>query len=294
MRRFSFLFIGLLFSTVLFAQKVVERAIVKSVTEITFPQNNNNAPGGDDDAPRPFGGGMESTNTVYYRGDFIKTFNQTDFGNNTVIIDKKNNKTITIMEAMGRKTGYYSTPEDEELMRKRMDSLRQAGGGANRQIQRREGEPEIVETEETRKIAGYNCKKTIIRTKANNGEVNETIVWYTPDLKMPAEYPQAGMSAPGGGRGFAASFGGGSRGGGIGIPALNKINGFVMGYEMSRPNGFSMKMEVKKIEVDPEIKDKVFEVPKGTELKPISEMQNMFGPGGPGFRGRQVIVVDGN
>lgn len=268
------------------AQREVQRAIVKSVTEITFPDNANRAAvGGDEDAQPAFGGGMESTNTVYFRGDFIKTFNQTDFGNNTVIVDKKNNKTITLIEAMGRKTAYYSTPEDEELMRKRMDSLRQAGGNSNRQMERREGEPEFVETGETKKIAGYDCKKTIIKTKSNNGEVNEAIVWYTPDLKMPEDYPQTGV-APRGGRGFSAGFGGGPRGGGFGgLTGLDKIKGFVMAYEMSRPNGFSMKMEVKKIEVDPEIKDKVFEVPKGTELKPMSEMQNMFGPGG--FRGRQ-------
>ncbi len=289
--RYLFLLILLAGARFGWAQKEVQRAIVKSVTEITFPENPNRSFGGEDDA-RPFGGGMESTNTVYFRGDFIKTLNQTDFGNNTVIIDKNSNKTITIIEAMGRKTGYYSTPEDEELMRKRMDSLRQAGG-FNRQVERREGETEIAETNETRKIAGYDCKKTIIKTKTNNGEVNETIIWYTPDLKMPADYPQAGAVAPGGGRGFSASFGGGARSGGLGVPGLDKINGFVMGYEMSRPNGFSMKMEVKKIEIDPEIKDKVFEVPKGIELKPISEMQNMFGPGGPGGRGRQVIVVEG-
>lgn len=289
--RYLFLLILLAGTHFGWAQKEVQRAIVKSVTEITFPENPNRNPGGEDDA-RPFGGGMESTNTVYFRGDFIKTFNQTDFGNNTVIIDKKNNKTITIIEAMGQKTGYYSTPQDEELMRKRMDSLRQAGGfNRQGQAERRQGEPEIVATDETRKIAGYNCKKTVIKTKTNNGEVNETIVWYTPDLKMPADYPQAGAVAPGGGRGFSASFGGGARGGAMGVQGLDKINGFVMAYEMSRANGFSMKMEVKKIEIDPEIKDKVFEVPKGTELKPISEMQNMFGPGGPG-RGRQVIVVE--
>jgi len=263
-----------------FAQKEVRTAIVKSTTEITFPDNS--AAGGEDE-PRPFAGGVESSNTVHYTPDFVKTFNQTDFGNNTVIIDKKNKKTVTIIEAMGRKTGYYSTPEDEEQRRKRMDSLRQAGGGRNRSEENARGEVEIVNTTETKKIAGYTCKKVILKSKSGNGETNETIVWFTPDLKMPADYPAAGMSAPGG-RGFSGSFGGGARPGFGSLAGLDKIEGFVMGYEMSRPNGFSMKMEVKKIEVDPEIKEKIFEVPRGTELKPISEMQNLFGAPGGGFR----------
>lgn len=278
--KYLLLLVPLLYAKLGIAQTAVQTAIVKSVTEITFPDNNN-TPGADEDA-RPFGGGMESTNTVYFRGDFIKTLNQTDFGNNTVIIDKKNNKTITIVEAMGKKTGYYSTPDDEERLRKRMDSLRQAGGNRGRSEDRGQGAVEIVKSNDTKKIAGYTCKKAIIKATSRNGEINETTVWYTPDLQMHADYPKVGMVAPGGGRGFSGSFGGGGFGG---LSGLDKIDGFVMGYEVSRPNGFSMKMDVKRIEVNPNIPDKTFEVPKGVELKPMSEMQNMFGA--PGFRGRQ-------
>ncbi len=57
-------------------------AVVKSKTEITFPENANRQADGEGDgggAPT----GMESKNTVYFTKDFIKTYNETDFGNNT-------------------------------------------------------------------------------------------------------------------------------------------------------------------------------------------------------------------
>jgi GLPGLI family protein len=274
------LFIGLILLvayTIGFAQqKTVERAIVKSKTEITFPQNVNRNAGGDDDGNATFGGagGMESKSTVYFKGDLIKTYNESDFGNTTVIVDKKNKRTTTLREAMGRKTGFYSTEEDEAAMRKNMqarrDSIRQARGQSVSNTNATIPEAEIVATNETKKIAGYNCKKAIIKTKSRQGEVNETIVWYTPDFKMAQGYPVAGNTGGGFGRGMR-----GQRGG-FGIAGLDKIDGFIMGYDVSRSNGFEMHMEVTKAELDPAIDDKIFEIPKGYDIKPLSEMQEQF------------------
>lgn len=288
------------------ARQAPDRLIVKSKTEITFPENPNRSADGDGGGPT----GMESKSTVYYKGDLIKTYNQSDFGNNTVIIDKKNKRTTTLTEAMGRKTGYYITEEDEIKMKedaqKRMDSLRAARGESNTQMQNPNNtarEPEIEYTNDTKKIAGLNCKKAIIKNRSRQGEVSETIVWYTPDLKKPADYPAMGNMGGGGG-GFARSFrigrgggapnGGGPRGAGGGFgfggsAGFDKIDGFVMGYSISRPNGFKMQTEVTGIEVNPDINDKVFDIPKGFDVKPFSEMrsqQNSFfiqaGPPGGG------------
>ena len=268
-------------------QKTMDRAIVKSKTEITFPENNNRGGGdaGDDQGGgRPTG--MESKNTVYYKGDLVKTYSQSDFGNNTVIIDKKNKKTTTLIEAMGRKSGFYSTEEDEKTMRdnmqKRMDSIRQARGSADSPRIPRQSDVQLINTDETKKIAGYTCKKAILKTTSRQGEVNETTVWYTPDLAMPPNYPALGVGTGGGG-GFARSMrgggngGAGGRGGFGGITGVEKINGFIMGYEITRPNGFKMQTEVTSIEVNPDIDDKIFEIPKGYDLKPMSEMQNQMG-----------------
>ncbi|MBX2921145.1 MAG: hypothetical protein KF746_03050 [Chitinophagaceae bacterium] len=280
----KFALTGLFFLTALWItaqQKTIESAIVKSKTEITFPENPNRQLEGEGDGGG-FPTGMESKNTVFFSKNFIKTFNETDFGNNTVIIDRQNKKTTTIIEAMGRKTGYYSNEADEAEMRKRMqermDSLREARGGQNAQSNFTAPEVEIVKTEETKKIAGYTCKKAIVKTKTRQGEANELTVWYAPEFKMAEGYPATGNAGfGGGGRGFSGSFGGGRGRMGLGgLAGLDKIEGFVMGYEMSRPNGFKMSTEVTRVELDAVIPDKTFEVPKGIELKPASEMQNMF------------------
>ena len=277
------LFIGLIlpcaFTVTGFAQqKIIERAIIKAKTEIIFPQNVNRNAGGDDDGNASFGGaggGVESKSTVYFKGDLIKTYNESDFGNTTVIIDKKNKRTTTLREAMGRKTGSYSTEEDEAAMIKNMearrDSIRRARGqSVSNAANAATPEAEIVATNETKKIAGYHCKKAIVKTRSRQGEVNETIVWYTPDFKMAKNYPMAGNMGGGFGRGMR-----GQRGG-FGIAGLDKIDGFIMAYDVSRSNGFEMHMEVIKAELDPVIDDKIFEIPKGYDIKPVSEMQEQF------------------
>lgn len=265
--------------------KVINQAIVQSKTEITFPQNFNRPGGGDNDNVIEGPSGMESRNIVYLKADKIKTTNQSDFGNSTTIIDKTKKTTTTLIEAMGRKTGYtVSDAEQEEVQKRmeaRMDSLRRVRGDqvTPRENNTSRGATEIVETAETKKIADYVCKKVVLKNTNRQGETNETIVWYTPDFKMAEGYPVTG--SPMGGRGFA----GRARGGFLNTADLEKINGFIMGYEMSRPNGFSMKMEVTKIQLNAEITDKTFEIPKGYEMKSAQEVQNMFLPGnGPGFR----------
>ncbi|HRN58296.1 MAG TPA: hypothetical protein PLL71_17675 [Agriterribacter sp.] len=257
-------------------QRTVETAIIKSATTISFPQNINRNAGGDEDGGAGFGaaGGMESKSTVYVKGDMIKTYNESDFGNTTVIIDKKNKKTTTLTEAMGRKTGFYSTEAEEAAMRQRMDSMRQARGQQENNPNNQAPETEIINSNETKKIAGYTCKKAVIQTKSRQGVITEAVVWYTPDFKMPPGYPVAGNTGGGFGRGMR-----GQRGGGFGISGLDKIDGFVMGYEVKRPNGFEMSMEVTKVTLNPAIEDKVFEIPKGFVVKPITEMRGQFEQG---------------
>jgi GLPGLI family protein len=246
--------------------KIVDKAIIKMKTEITFPENmGGNSPGEGDRVMMMGGaGGMEANTTMYYRGDFSKVESTSDFGNNIVITDRKNKKTTTLTEAMGRKVGFYSTEEDELAMRSRMDSARNARRDSLEKAGipiTRPAKPEIEYTNETKKIAGYTCKKAIIKSKNQRGEVNSTIVWYSPDFKM-AE-------------GF--SFGGGSGGRGMmsmaGVNGLDQIEGFPMEYQIERTNGMKMHMTVTKVQLDAAIEDKVFEIPKGYDIKPMKDMQ---------------------
>ena len=64
------------------------------------------------------------------------------------------------------------------------------------------------------------------------------------------------------------------------LSGLDKINGFVMRYEMNMRRNRKMEVEVTKIDLKKEIEDKEFLVPKDFEVKPMKEMENMFRQGG--------------
>lgn len=263
------------------AQKVVDKAIIKMHTEIVFPENPNATAGGDG----PGGGGgmmgmrdMEITTNVFYKGDNTKLESVTDFGTSYTFMDRKTKRTTTLMEAMGRKQGFYSTDEDAAIMQKSMDSMRTVRRDSLEKMGlsfAAPAEPEITYTEETKKIAGMNCKKAIIKTVDRQGVANEQAIWYSPDFVM--------------GEGFTMTSqgGGGMRMMGFNPSGLDKIKGFPMEYEITRQNGMKIHMTVTKIQLDANIDDKAFEIPKGYDIKPASEMQGqggrtMFRMGGGG------------
>ena len=262
-------------SLAVYAQaKKVEKAIVKMKTEIQFPENFGGGPGGGpgggeggDRAVMIGGpGGIESNVTAYYRGDFTKIESQSDFGNNTVIIDHQQKKTTTLIEAMGRKTGFYSTEADNEAMRARMDSARKARRDSLEKAGVPVGEPRkptIEYREDTKKIAGYTCKKALVKSIDQRGETNVTTVWYCPDFKIEQQTPGGG-----GGRG---PMGGGMM---FGMNGIDQIDGFPMEIELERNNGMKVHTIVTSVKLDAQIDDKTFVIPKDYDLKPMSEMQN--------------------
>jgi hypothetical protein len=50
-----------------------------------------------------------------------------------------------------------------------------------------------------------------------------------------------------------------------------------MEYEIVRGNGFKLHMTVLSVKVDATIEDKVFDVPKGFDIKPMGSMQGRDG-----------------
>lgn len=279
MKRISVLSVLLFAVTITFAQpKVVEKAIVKVKTEMTFPENfgNDRGPGGGGE-----GGGfsmprdMETNTTMYYTPSFMKVESMSDFGNNVVITDRVNKKTTTLIEAMGRKTGFYSTDADMDAMRAKTDSMRQLKRDSLQAmgLTFKDNKPELVYSDETKKISGVVCKKVTIKSKGQGGAVTENVIWYNPEFKMAATSTAAGnTSGFGGGRGGMMSMAGG-------IQGLELIEGFPMEYEMVRGNGFKIHMTVLKVQPDANIDEKIFEIPKGFDLKPMSSMQGGNGEG---------------
>lgn len=272
--------LSFLTATSAFAQpKLVEKAIVKVKTETTLPENFSPGGGGPGGGPGGGGGGsfgggggftmpreIESNTTMTYTPDFMKVETMSDFGNNIVITDRKNKKTTTLIEAMGRKTGFFSTDADAEIQKTRMDSMRnlRKDSLAAMGITFKDNKPELIYAEETKKVSGVVCKKVTIKTVGQNGVVSENIIWYNPEFKMAARSTAASSGGMGGGRGMMSMA--------TSIPGLDLIEGFPMEYEVSRANGFKTRMVVLKVQLEPTIDEKSFEIPKGFDLKPASSM----------------------
>lgn len=217
-----------------------------------------------------FGGDGETKTTTWLKNELVKTFSESDMGRTTVIRDHAKKVTTTIMEMMGKKTGFYATDEDQAEMRKRMDSMMKSrgqnvsfgGGTAASPVYT------VSYINETKKIAGYNCKKALIIAKRADRS-DTTSVWFNPDFKL-QNLPSTG--------GVAAGFGGFSTA--TGNTGMELLEGFPMQYERKMARGRQMTVEVTKLVIDKDIADKEFEIPKDIEVKSMKEMQNGAG-GGP-------------
>lgn len=260
--------------------KLINQAIITTKTTIVAPD--------DDDSPAPqitsangeevrvmrFGGDGETKTTTWLKNDLVKTFSEGESSRNTVIRDNSKKITTTIMEMMGRKTGFYATDEDQVAMRKRMDSMMQGRGGQNMQMMAANStvSTDLVEINETKKIAGLECKKALLISKRTNGKQDTTIVWYSPEFKL------QGINSTGG------SLGGFSSMVVTSADPMEKLNGFPMQYERMMGRGRKMTVQVTKIVIDKEVPDKEFELPKDIEIKSMKDMQNGGMPGTFQFR----------
>ena len=272
----------LLFTTVMLCFFLIGKTQSKIVTQATITTSTNIIAPEDEDVTqiqnqggggfnfRNFGDG-ETKSTTYIKNDLVKTnyksesFRGSMYRNNTTKI------TTTIFEIMGNKQGFYSSDNDQEEMAKRMDSMMKERAKTDTSFKPRSRSVNFLSnieyTNELKKIAGYNCKKALIITDKIIAK-DTLAVWYTPEIKF------AHLASTGGTSGF------GNLGGASGNNSFDKIDGFVMMYQRSMPRGRKMEVKVTKVEIDKEIADKEFEIPKDVEIK---SMKEMTGQGG-GFR----------
>ena len=271
--------------------KLVNQATVNTTTTIIAPEEDDastiqgQGEGGGRMNFRNFGDG-ETKSVTYLKNDMVKTVMKSDMGRSTIIRDNSKKLTTTLIEMMGNKTGFYGTDEEAVNMRKKMDSMMQATRNAGDSSSRRarpagENQSEIIYSEETKKIAGYVCKKAWIVHTRILGIKDSSVVWYTPEFKL------NNISSTGGLAGFGSMIGAATGSGN----AFAKIDGFVMRYENKMPRGRNMIVEVTKVDLAKEIADKEFEVPKDFDVKPMKEMQGMM-QGGGSIPGRSVIRVN--
>ena len=262
-------------SAVVYAQpKLLTQAIITTKTTVVAPegdeaqaQSTTSADGGEVRVIR-FGGDGETKSTTWLKNDLVKTFSETEMGRTTVIRDNSKKITTTIMEMMGKKSGFYATDDDQADMRKRMDSMMKSRG-QNVSLPSSTSQPvySVLYIDEHKKIAGYACKKAFIIAKRSERSDTNT-VWYCPDFKL-QNLPSTG--------GIAAGFGGFNA---TSSPTgMELLNGFPMQYERNMNRGRHMTVEVTKLVIDKDVADKEFEISKDIEVKSVKDMQN-GGPGG--------------
>ncbi|MEO7306924.1 MAG: hypothetical protein ABIR78_03815 [Ferruginibacter sp.] len=265
-------------SIAVYAQpKVLTQATVTTKTTIVSPEGEEAPPtstttsDGNEVRVMRFGGDGETKTTTWLKNDLTKTFSESEMGRTTVIRDNTKKMTTTIMEMMGKKTGFYATDEDQQEMRKRMDSMMK-GRGQNVSIGGGPNTPAVYSIsyiDEAKKVSGYSCKKALVIGTRSSGS-DTTVVWYCPDFKI-QNLPSTGGAAGGFG-GFNVT---------AGSNGMEDLNGFPMEYERNMRGGRKMTVQVTKLVIDKDIADKEFEIPKDIEIKPMKDMQN---GGGPGFQ----------
>lgn len=235
---------------------------------------------------RNFGDG-ETKMVTYIKGDIVKTVAKTDMGRTTIIRDNSQKKTTTLIEMMGNKTGFVATDEEQAAMRKSMDSAMRARQKDTATMERRPTAPVPVNvsyTEETKKIAGYVCKKAYLISTRILGLKDTATVWFTPEFKS-----NVNIASMGGGMNFMGLGGNAA----AQTNGAELIDGFIMRYETKMRRNRTMIIEVNKIDFAKDIADKEFEIPKDFDVKPMKEMRAMMG-GGNGGPGMQFEIRRGN
>jgi hypothetical protein len=259
--------------------KLITQAIVTTSTNVIAPDEEDDVTQVRPEGGRE-GGGMgmrfanmmdgESKSTTYIKNDLVKTDIKSETIKSSIYRDNASKTTITIFEMMGNKRAMKSTDADQEIMGKKMDSMRNERMKADSaegkpRMRNVEATTTVVYLDETKKIAGYTCKKAIL-IQDRVIRKDSTVVWYNPEIKFANVSSTGGVSSLG-------SMGNQMQGG----PSFEKVEGFVMQYERNMPRGRKMEVKVTKIVTDKDIAVTEFDIPKDIE---IMDMKNMNGPGG--------------
>ncbi len=276
-----FFFAALISGTTAIAQpKLVNQAIINTTTNIIAPEEEDVASvqsqGQGGGMARMFSGDGETKTVTHVKNDLVKSVSKSETGRTTIIRDNQKKLTTTLFEIMGTRNGFYATDEEMESGRKSMDSMMRAGAAndTSKKVVRPAEPPKIniSVTDETKKIAGYTCKKAYIITTRILGIKDTSVAWFTPDVKI------NNVSSTGGGMTSIMSMGSPTSNP---MAGLEQIDGFVMRFETKMRRNRIMNVEVTKLEIEKDVADKEFNIPKDFDVKPMSEMRNMMRGGMP-------------
>ena len=250
------------------AQQVVNEAVIQMKTETSNPNSDGAPPVSNDGEGRVMVriGDGEIKSKMFFKNGMTKIESDLGMGTNQVIIDSKEKKTTTLFEAMGRKMGFYTTEADMQRMMTSADS----GRSPQQRMQQFNPEVFIEYLGETKKIAGMECKKALIRYKDRRGQEVQQEVWYSPEFVFGEGFRIRDVMRM------------------ANVPGLEKLKGFPMEFELTRQNGAKVHYQVTKVDLGAKVDDKVFIIPKDYDIKPMSEMNR-----GGNNRGGFQIRVDG-
>lgn len=247
-------------------QKLVNEAVVHTTINVIAPDEEESAPGR---GPMGLSNALdgETKMTTWVKNDQVKTVLKSEVGRSTILRNNSTKVTTVLLEIMGTKQGFAISDSEQTDLKRKTDSMMQARQGDSTTQPRQEPKIELVETSELKKISGYQCRKAFLITSRLPGITDTVTVWYNPDMKL-----SSGPTLDAGSNPFARM---------LAVNGLEKVNGMVMRYETRMRRNRRLEAEVTKIETGKEIPLKEFEVPKDFEVKPMKEMQNMFGGRAP-------------
>jgi hypothetical protein len=133
--------------------------------------------------PPEYAGFGEQDLVSYMKGELYKNESSSMMGSSSICFDGK--LITSINDKMGTKTGYTATKEE-------MDAANPKEA---------QEKPKIEYTNETKKIAGYDCTKAIMTSISPDGKENKVIVWVTDKIKSSTKGRRTG------GRGMQMDFG---------------------------------------------------------------------------------------
>ncbi|HQQ94339.1 MAG TPA: hypothetical protein PLQ93_07280 [Bacteroidia bacterium] len=189
--------------------------------------------------PPEYAGFGEQEMVNYLKGDLYRNETSSMMGTSSTCFD---GKILThVSDQMGNKTGFTATKEE----------LDAANQNENKE------KPKIEYTQESKKIAGYECTKAILSSVSKDGKEQKVTVWVTDKIKS-----TAARGKRTGGRGMQMDFG--------------DLKGYPLQIESSQnQNGTEMKMVMTALEVSTApIEDNFFKIStEGYTMMSYQQMQ---------------------
>lgn len=179
-------------------------------------------------------GMMPKTMATYIGHGFTKNVLFTGMGKQTVIYNLETKVKTAMIDMMGQKFAIESSEGDIEEELKTLPDA------------------DIETTDETKEIAGYQCKKLIINYKDAEGKpTTEGIAWFTEELEVSSEIN-------------------------FDLKYFQNIKGVLMEYEMDMGNSTMMKFTATEVEKK-KISSKEFEIPEEYKKVTREELMNSLG-----------------